>query len=90
MLSIKRAIKTVDEVIELVDDDKTKERLQQLLADYTTLYERRENTLKRQTINRIKVNSDEEKRKEKNEYANNYYHTITKPKKLAKKKDLNK
>lgn len=90
MISIERAIKTVSKISDAMDECKTKDRLNQLLADYITLYERRENTLSRQIESRKRVQDDDDDRIDRNLYHNMYYHTVVKPKKMAEKKKREK
>ena len=85
MLPTKKAIKITDKCLELLENDKDKKRLEQLLADYLFLYDGHEQAMIRQAERREKIRKDEEKRKEYNQYHLFYYHNVVMKKKKEQK-----
>lgn len=90
MMPVKKAMKITDKIKDLIDDEVLSEKLDILLSDYITLFERRENMLKRQKENREKLVDDEEKRIDRNLYSNLYYHNVLKVKKKKENEKLKK
>ncbi len=90
MMPVKKAMKITDKIKDLIDDEVLSDKLDILLSDYITLFERRENMLKRQKENREKLVDDEEKRIDRNLYSNLYYHNVLKVKKKKENEKLKK
>jgi hypothetical protein len=85
MISIKKAIKTVDKISNVLEDGKYKDNLNSILESYVYLLERHEHNIKKKAEARERQRSDDEARIDNNLYHNLYYHNVVAPKKRAER-----